>query len=159
MNSPPPGIDLDAVDGGRHAVFRLVGPHEGIGPAYRRLFDDWLASSGEIVAQRPCMELYRNTPGRDGAGAPGHGPVRATAETAERARDENLKHRKAGRPARRPGARQSMNVVCIGAWSMSTSTSSSESRAKDSAMATSSHESHVPWSVPVACSMTVKLGG
>ena len=60
---PPPGIDLDAVDGGRHAVFRLVGPHEGIGQAYRRLFDDWLASSGEIVAQRPCMELYRNTPG------------------------------------------------------------------------------------------------
>ncbi len=58
---PPPGIDLDAVDGGRHAVFRLVGPHEGIGKAYRRLFDDWLANSGEVVAQRPCMELYRNT--------------------------------------------------------------------------------------------------
>ncbi len=58
---PPPGIDLDAVDGGRHAVFRLVGPHEGIGKAYRRLFDDWLASSGEVVAQRPCMEHYRNT--------------------------------------------------------------------------------------------------
>ena len=59
---PPPEIELDAVDGGRHAVFRLVGPHEGIGQAYRRLFDEWLPGSGEVVAQRPCMELYRNTP-------------------------------------------------------------------------------------------------
>jgi len=60
---PPPGIELDAVDAGRYAMYRLVGPHEGIGPAYRRLFDEWVAGSGEIVAQRPCMELYRNTPG------------------------------------------------------------------------------------------------
>ena len=60
---PPPGIELDAVNGGRHAVYRLVGPHEGIAQAYRRLFQEWLADSGETVAQRPCMELYRNTPG------------------------------------------------------------------------------------------------
>ena len=59
---PPPGIELDAVDGGRHAVYRLVGPHEGIGAAYRRLFDEWLPGNGEVVAKRPCMELYRNTP-------------------------------------------------------------------------------------------------
>ena len=60
---PPPGIELTAVDGGRFAVYRLVGPHEGIGPEYRRLFDTWLPGSSETVAQRPCMELYRNTPG------------------------------------------------------------------------------------------------
>lgn len=60
---PPPGIELTAVDGGRYAVYRLVGPHEGIGPAYRRLFDVWLPGSGAAVAQRPCMELYRNTLG------------------------------------------------------------------------------------------------
>ena len=60
---PPPGIELDAVDAGRYAVFRLVGPHEGIGQAYRRLFGEWVPGSGEVVAQRPCMELYRNTPG------------------------------------------------------------------------------------------------
>ena len=59
---PPPGIELDAVDSGRYAMYRLVGPHEGIGQAYRRLFDEWVADSDEIVAQRPCMELYRNTP-------------------------------------------------------------------------------------------------
>ena len=60
---PPPEIELTEVDGGRFAIHRLVGPHEGIGPAYRRLFDAWLPESGEAVAQRPCMELYRNTSG------------------------------------------------------------------------------------------------
>lgn len=62
IEAPPPGIELDEVDGGRHAVHRLVGPHERIGQAYRRLFDEWLPGSGESVAQRPCMELYRNMP-------------------------------------------------------------------------------------------------
>ena len=60
---PPPGIELDAVDGGRYGLYRLVGPHEGIGTAYRRLFDEWLPGSGQSVLQRPCVELYRNTPG------------------------------------------------------------------------------------------------
>ena len=32
------------------------------GPGGRRLFEDWLPGSGETVAERPCMELYRNTP-------------------------------------------------------------------------------------------------
>ena len=66
---PPPGIELTAVDGGHFAVYRVVGPHEGIGQAYRRVFEEWLADSGEGVAQRPCMELYRNTPGET---APAH---------------------------------------------------------------------------------------
>ena len=48
---------------GERAQYRLVGPHEGIAQAYRRLFQEWLANSGETVAPRPCMELYRNTPG------------------------------------------------------------------------------------------------
>ena len=60
--SPPPGIDFEAVGAGRHAVYRLVGPHEGIAGAYRRLFEEWLPDSGEVTAERPCMELYRNTP-------------------------------------------------------------------------------------------------
>ncbi len=59
---PPPGIELEALGGGRHAVHRLAGPHEGIGEAYRRLFDEWLPGSGETAAERPCMELYRNSP-------------------------------------------------------------------------------------------------
>ena len=59
---PPPEIELDEIHGGRHAMYRLVGPHEGIGQAYRRLFDEWLPGSGEAVAQRPCMELFRSAP-------------------------------------------------------------------------------------------------
>lgn len=59
---PPLGIELEALGAGRHAVHRLVGPYEGIGEAYRRLFEDWLPESGESAAERPCMELYRNSP-------------------------------------------------------------------------------------------------
>ena len=56
---PPPGIKLGPVGGGRYAVYRLVGPYEGIPAAYRRLFDTWLAGSAETADDRPCMELYR----------------------------------------------------------------------------------------------------
>ena len=59
---PPPGIEFDTLGAGRHAVHRLVGPYEKIDEAYRRLFEEWLPASGETVAERPCMELYRNTP-------------------------------------------------------------------------------------------------
>ena len=60
--SPPPGIEIDTLGAGRYAVHRFVGPHEEIGEAYPRLFDEWLPASGETVAERPCMELYRNMP-------------------------------------------------------------------------------------------------
>ena len=59
---PPPGMVLGPVGGGRYAVYRLVGPYDGIGPAYRRLFGEWLPQSGESMADGPCMEIYRNSP-------------------------------------------------------------------------------------------------
>ena len=59
---PPPGIAMGFVGAGRHAVYRHRGAHEGIADAYRRLFIEWLAQSGEAVDDRPCMEIYRNTP-------------------------------------------------------------------------------------------------
>ena len=59
---PPPGIELCAVGGGRYAVFRLVGPYEGISAAYARLFDEWLPGSGASTDGGPCMELYRSGP-------------------------------------------------------------------------------------------------
>ena len=59
---PPPGIENEALGAGRHAVHRLVGPYEGIAETYRRLFEKWLPESGETAAERPCMELYRNSP-------------------------------------------------------------------------------------------------
>ena len=65
---PPPGIVLETVDLGRCAVHRLVGPHEGIAQAYRRLFQHWLPVSGEALARRACAEWYRNTPAEVPAG-------------------------------------------------------------------------------------------
>ena len=59
---PPPGIEFDTLGAGRHAVYRLVGPQDEIAEAYRRLFEEWLPASGETIAERPCMELYRNSP-------------------------------------------------------------------------------------------------
>ena len=59
--TPPPGIALGPVGGGRFAVYRLSGRYEGIAPAYRTLFEKWLPGSGESKADRPCMELYRKS--------------------------------------------------------------------------------------------------
>ena len=59
---PIPGIVLETLGLGRYAVHRLGGPHEGISDAYRRMFREWLPDSGQVVAKRPCMELYRNMP-------------------------------------------------------------------------------------------------
>ena len=58
---PPPGIALGPVGDGRFAVYRLSGPYEGIAPAYRRFFGEWLPVSGESKDDRPCMELYRKS--------------------------------------------------------------------------------------------------
>ena len=60
--SPPPGISLDSVAGGRYAVHAYRGPYDGISGAYRGLFESWLPGSGEEIDDRPCMEIYRNSP-------------------------------------------------------------------------------------------------
>ncbi len=59
---PADGIVLDAIGAGRYAVYAYRGPYRGIAPTYRRLFEEWLPDSGEAVDDRPCMEVYRNTP-------------------------------------------------------------------------------------------------
>lgn len=59
--TPPPQVQIGTLGAGQHAVYRLMGPHSEIGEAYRSLCDACLPSSGEIVAERPCMKLYRNT--------------------------------------------------------------------------------------------------
>ncbi|MBV8167695.1 MAG: GyrI-like domain-containing protein [Alphaproteobacteria bacterium] len=58
----PDWIRLDEVGGGRYAVHTLKGPYSGIGPAFRRLFGEWLPRSGETVDDRPCVEIYLNDP-------------------------------------------------------------------------------------------------
>ena len=60
--SPPTGISMDSVGAGRYAVCTHRGPYDGIAEAYKRLFTLWLPGSGEEMDDRPCMEIYRNSP-------------------------------------------------------------------------------------------------
>ncbi len=60
--SPPPGISLDRLGAGRYAVYTHRGYYDGIADAYGRLFGSWLSESGEELDDRPCMEIYRNSP-------------------------------------------------------------------------------------------------
>lgn len=59
---PPPDITVDTLAAGRYAIYTHRGPYDGILEAYRRLFSLWLPQSGEEVDDRPCMEIYRNSP-------------------------------------------------------------------------------------------------
>lgn len=56
----PDGAELRVLPAFRYAVHRLVGSYDGIHPAYQRLFQLWLPTSGEEVADQPCMEVYLN---------------------------------------------------------------------------------------------------
>ena len=60
--SPPLGISLDKLGGGLYAVYTHRGPYDGIVEAYMRLFELWLPQSGEEMDDRPCMEIYHNSP-------------------------------------------------------------------------------------------------
>lgn len=48
--------------GGRHAVLRHQGPYAELENAYRWLYKEWLPTSGEEPADRPCFEEYMNNP-------------------------------------------------------------------------------------------------
>jgi AraC family transcriptional regulator len=50
------------IPAGRAAFYRHVGPYAQIGPAWRRFYQDWLVPTGNIPAEVPCFELYRNDP-------------------------------------------------------------------------------------------------
>lgn len=58
----PPGISIDKLAAGRYAVYTHRGSYDGIPEAYRRLFGLWLPQSVEELDDRPCMEVYHNSP-------------------------------------------------------------------------------------------------
>ena len=60
--APPPGIEIDRIGAGRYAVCTHRGPYDEIAGAYKRMFGSWLPQSGEELDDRPCMEIYRNSP-------------------------------------------------------------------------------------------------
>ena len=57
----PPLTEL-ALAGGEYAVLRHRGPYAELGGAYEWLFGTWLPQSGREAADRPCYEIYVNTP-------------------------------------------------------------------------------------------------
>lgn len=48
--------------GGRHASVKHVGPYSELKKPYQWLYADWLPQSGEEPADRPCFEIYTNSP-------------------------------------------------------------------------------------------------
>jgi AraC family transcriptional regulator len=51
------------IAGGRHAVYRHVGPYTQIGEAFGRFYGLWLPQSGLTLRAAPPLELYLNSPG------------------------------------------------------------------------------------------------
>ena len=49
-------------DGGKHAVYRHVGPYQLIEHVFDRLFDAVVFSDIYVVRDAPCVEIYRNDP-------------------------------------------------------------------------------------------------
>ncbi|MCL6283310.1 AraC family transcriptional regulator [Ruegeria sp. 2012CJ41-6] len=58
----PDGMEERHIPGGKTAVLTYKGPYSGIHAAYHSLFGNWLPSSGEEPADRPCYEIYLNNP-------------------------------------------------------------------------------------------------
>ena len=59
-------VSRAVLPGGRYAVLRYEGPGEGIKEAWHQLYADWMPRSGYEPDHRPCYEIYRNDPGREG---------------------------------------------------------------------------------------------
>jgi AraC family transcriptional regulator len=57
-----PPLQKETLDGGAYAVLRHLGPYAELGASYDWLFGTWLPQSGREAADRPCFEIYRNTP-------------------------------------------------------------------------------------------------
>lgn len=64
---PEPDLPDDEVRwldiaGGRHAVYRHVGPYTQIGEAFSRFYELWLPQSGLTLRAAPPLEIYLNSP-------------------------------------------------------------------------------------------------
>ena len=60
MVEPP--LKAQDIEGGTYAVLRHLGPYAELGASYDWLFGTWLPQSGREAANRPCYEIYVNTP-------------------------------------------------------------------------------------------------
>jgi len=59
---PGDGVDVQDIAGGDYAVHLHVGPYENLHATYRRLYGEWLPSSGREVRSAPSLEVYLDDP-------------------------------------------------------------------------------------------------
>jgi AraC family transcriptional regulator len=50
------------IAGGKYVCHRLVGSHDGIPVAFKKLYGEWFPDSGYEPDDRPALEIYRNNP-------------------------------------------------------------------------------------------------
>jgi AraC family transcriptional regulator len=55
-------LEVKSLLGGKYAVLEHVGPYPGLHKAYKYLFGEWLATSGEVPRDQPPFEFYVNNP-------------------------------------------------------------------------------------------------
>ncbi|NUB44778.1 AraC family transcriptional regulator [Fertoebacter nigrum] len=60
--APEAPLESVTLPAGRHAVLTFTGPYAGLPAAYDQLYALWLPESGEIPADSPPFEIYRNSP-------------------------------------------------------------------------------------------------
>ncbi len=59
-------VGLNTIAGGKYAVYRYDGGHDGIKQAYHNLFAVWLPKSGYQPADYCSYEIYLNSPDKEG---------------------------------------------------------------------------------------------
>ena len=61
---PEGEVGIQEIRGGEYAVTTHKGPYGKLAETYSRLFGEWASQSGRVLSSGPCLEFYRNDPGR-----------------------------------------------------------------------------------------------
>ena len=59
---PEGEIGIQVIEGGDYAVTTHEGPYTRLIETYSQLYGSWAPTSGRVVKQAPCFEIYRNDP-------------------------------------------------------------------------------------------------
>jgi AraC family transcriptional regulator len=59
---PQGEVAVQEIAGGEYAIATHRGPYDRLGQTYARLCGEWLPASGREAGDRPCFEVYRNSP-------------------------------------------------------------------------------------------------
>ncbi|MNL11586.1 DNA gyrase inhibitor [compost metagenome] len=58
----PAGLELGVLEGGKYAVFMVVGPYDQIWSAFDEIFKSWGAENASQLRAAPCLEVYLDDP-------------------------------------------------------------------------------------------------